>query len=254
MIVGAWPLDLDDATTTRAARAFAERLAQWQEKALREAKLATDWAVPNEAYETRGARAAASRSSRAMTGTRSAAEIVAFAERIAPAGAVNGLAQTLLKLTAPGRARHLSGHGVLGLQPGRSGQPTAGRFRRTHARTRHAHGRIADADLARRPDQAGADGANTRVAAALARTVSKAATSRSRRAGSLPITSLHSHGATGPMSRSRSSRAFHRGCCARARSRSRPAPGRTPRSLTDPCRPLVNIFDGEQVDHGTRRS
>ena len=33
-----------------------ERLAQWQEKALREAKLVTDWAVPNEPYEARGAR------------------------------------------------------------------------------------------------------------------------------------------------------------------------------------------------------
>ena len=29
-------------------------------------------------------------------------EIAAFVERIAPAGAVNGLAQLLLKLTAPG--------------------------------------------------------------------------------------------------------------------------------------------------------
>ena len=50
MIVGAWPLDLDlhdDAGRS----AFAERLGQWQEKALREAKLATDWSVPNEPYE-----------------------------------------------------------------------------------------------------------------------------------------------------------------------------------------------------------
>ena len=51
MIVGAWPLDL--LPTIRATRkSFAGRLAQWQEKALREAKLATDWAVPNENYES----------------------------------------------------------------------------------------------------------------------------------------------------------------------------------------------------------
>jgi (1->4)-alpha-D-glucan 1-alpha-D-glucosylmutase len=50
MIVGAWPPDLkvEDA---RACRAFAERLSRWQTKALREAKLATDWTEPNETYE-----------------------------------------------------------------------------------------------------------------------------------------------------------------------------------------------------------
>ena len=40
-----------DVTNREGRRAFAERLAQWQEKALREAKLATEWAVPNETYE-----------------------------------------------------------------------------------------------------------------------------------------------------------------------------------------------------------
>ncbi len=50
MIAGAWPLDLSiDDSAGRAA--FAQRLAAWQEKALREAKLATDWGCPNEAYE-----------------------------------------------------------------------------------------------------------------------------------------------------------------------------------------------------------
>ena len=65
MIVGAWPLDLgvDDA---EGRRAFAERLAQWQEKALREAKLATDWAEPNETYENAARELAAVRSSKGM--------------------------------------------------------------------------------------------------------------------------------------------------------------------------------------------
>jgi (1->4)-alpha-D-glucan 1-alpha-D-glucosylmutase len=51
MIVGAWPLDLspDDA---EAMTAFADRLADWQRKALREAKLRTSWTVQDEAYET----------------------------------------------------------------------------------------------------------------------------------------------------------------------------------------------------------
>jgi malto-oligosyltrehalose synthase len=100
MIVGAWPLDLgieDDA----GRHAFTDRLAQWQEKALREAKLATDWSVPNEDYER-----VAREFLRSLVGRYRypalLAEIVDFAQRIAPAGVVNSLAQTLLKFTAPG--------------------------------------------------------------------------------------------------------------------------------------------------------
>jgi len=50
-IVGAWPptLTIDD---TDGCKNFAERLVGWQQKALREAKLATDWIVPNEPYES----------------------------------------------------------------------------------------------------------------------------------------------------------------------------------------------------------
>jgi len=100
MIVGAWPLDLrtnDDS----GRKAFADRLAQWEEKALREAKLATDWALPNERYE---AAARALLTSLVATNASSALlnDLVAFAERISAGGAVNGLAQTLLKLTVPG--------------------------------------------------------------------------------------------------------------------------------------------------------
>ena len=100
MVVGAWPLDLD-IHDSEARSAFAQRLAQWQEKALREAKLATDWTEPNEAYEN------AARELLLALVEKNAApallgDIVAFAQRISAAGAVNGLAQTLLKLTVPG--------------------------------------------------------------------------------------------------------------------------------------------------------
>ena len=50
MIVGAWPLDLTLEDTVGRAT-FAQRLAGWQQKALREAKLRSDWADPNVAYE-----------------------------------------------------------------------------------------------------------------------------------------------------------------------------------------------------------
>jgi len=100
MIVGAWPLDLaiDD---DQGRAAFAERLAGWQEKALREAKLVTDWTSPNESYES-AAHAllmglVAERRTPALLD-----DIVHFINRISPAGAVNGLAQVLLKLTSPG--------------------------------------------------------------------------------------------------------------------------------------------------------
>jgi (1->4)-alpha-D-glucan 1-alpha-D-glucosylmutase len=97
-IVGAWPPDLglDD---TAACNDFAERMAGWQQKALREAKLATDWTTPNAAYES----AARGFLMRLFAGEGGLLpEIVRFARRIAPAGAANSLAQTLLKLTAPG--------------------------------------------------------------------------------------------------------------------------------------------------------
>src|SRR3954471_8124537 len=99
-IVGAWPLDLavgdDDGR-----RAFAERLVRWQEKALREAKLATDWIVPNQEYES-----AARDLTVSLVGQNTSPdllkEIAAFAHRVSAAGAVNSLAQILLKLTVPG--------------------------------------------------------------------------------------------------------------------------------------------------------
>jgi (1->4)-alpha-D-glucan 1-alpha-D-glucosylmutase len=98
MIVGAWPpaLALDDAV---GRTDFAERLAGWQQKALREAKLASDWATPNEAYES-AARGFLMRLFADEAGLLT--DIARFARRIGPAGAANGLAQILLKLTAPG--------------------------------------------------------------------------------------------------------------------------------------------------------
>ena len=98
MIVGAWPPDLavDDAP---ALSSFAARIAQWQQKALREAKQGSDWASPHEPYEA-AARVFVARLFAPQCGLLS--EIHAFARRIARAGTLNGLSQTLLKLTAPG--------------------------------------------------------------------------------------------------------------------------------------------------------
>ena len=98
MIIGAWPLDLDPADAA-GCQAFQERLAGWQQKALREAKLRTNWTAPNEAYE----RIAADFLTAVLRPDSAFRPVIqAFIERIAAAGGINGLAQTLLKLTVPG--------------------------------------------------------------------------------------------------------------------------------------------------------
>jgi len=96
-LIGAWPL----AATAEGLTDFQERVWGWWEKSIREAKLRSEWAAPDEAYEQAcrqfldgvfdGARATATRG-----------EIEAFATAIAPAGALNALSQTVLKYTAPG--------------------------------------------------------------------------------------------------------------------------------------------------------
>jgi malto-oligosyltrehalose synthase len=98
IIVAAWPteLELGDAP---GVQHFTDRLADYQLKAMREAKLATDWIVPDLEYED----AAKSFLYAIMADTDGfAAEAWRVAKRIGPAGAVNGLSQTLLKLTTPG--------------------------------------------------------------------------------------------------------------------------------------------------------
>ncbi|KAF0099453.1 MAG: maltose alpha-D-glucosyltransferase [Rhodospirillaceae bacterium] len=100
MVVGAWPLDLDRGDEA-GRKAFAERLCGWQQKALREAKLESDWAAVNESYEE----AARTLTLRLMVEDAMPDlldDLLSFVRRIAPAGAVNGLTQCLLKLTVPG--------------------------------------------------------------------------------------------------------------------------------------------------------
>jgi (1->4)-alpha-D-glucan 1-alpha-D-glucosylmutase len=97
-IIGAWPLGLTTADEDGLA-AYAKRLQAWQQKALREAKLCSDWSAPNEVYET----AASAYIDWLFGGPATLlSEMAEFARRIAPAGAANGLAQLLIKLTAPG--------------------------------------------------------------------------------------------------------------------------------------------------------
>lgn len=100
MLVGGWPLALrhDDA---EGVEALHQRLRQWWIKALREAKQLSSWGEPNAAYEQACLEFLAKLLDPAQAGD-FLAQLSAFAAAIAPAGAVNSLSQTALKLTAPG--------------------------------------------------------------------------------------------------------------------------------------------------------
>lgn len=115
-LVGAWPLDLSVENRT-AMTTFARRVAQWQTKALREAKSHSSWVEPNARHERASAeflfrvlglplelldQEADGVSSAGAGSPGLALQIQEFVEQIAPAGALNGLVQTVLRMTSPG--------------------------------------------------------------------------------------------------------------------------------------------------------
>ena len=99
-LVAAWPLGLLPEDRP-GVKALEERIAAWLEKALREAKRRTSWAAPDADYEG-ACRAFLAGLLDPERSADMAGELAAFAMRIAPAGAVNALGQTLLRMTCPG--------------------------------------------------------------------------------------------------------------------------------------------------------
>jgi len=99
-LVGAWPLDLST-SNAGALNDLRERVAGWRVKALREAKLRSSWAAPDEAYESANLAFL-----EAILDPAQSAQFIdllrGFVERIAPAAALNGLVQLALRCTAPG--------------------------------------------------------------------------------------------------------------------------------------------------------
>ena len=99
-LVGAWPLTLA-AGNRDGLSAFADRVAGWREKALREAKLRSSWAAPDTDYE--GVNQAWLRGLLDPERSRMFLEsLTRFVDRVAPAGAINGLVQAALRCTWPG--------------------------------------------------------------------------------------------------------------------------------------------------------
>lgn len=99
-LLGTWPLDLQ-LNDKAALDAYKNRLLAWQEKAIREAKLESQWTAPNTIYEE----ACAQFLTQLLTGDNTQAlrvDIAQAALSLAPGGAINGLVQTLLRMTIPG--------------------------------------------------------------------------------------------------------------------------------------------------------
>lgn len=121
-MIGAWPLELD-IEDTGAVADFAARIVQWQTKALREAKLSSSWFAPDLEYERRSAqyvyeslgwkpveagvpkpdfRQGPAEGFMHDPDAGLLRSLHGFVQSIASAGAVNSLAQTVLRLTSPG--------------------------------------------------------------------------------------------------------------------------------------------------------
>jgi (1->4)-alpha-D-glucan 1-alpha-D-glucosylmutase len=103
LLAGMWPMDTDLVSAPpRAARYdVVERVKAAMIKSVKEAKLHTSWLTPNETYENAVIRFV----ERVLTGAGGARFLTAFLplqERIAALGAINSLAQTAIKIGAPG--------------------------------------------------------------------------------------------------------------------------------------------------------
>jgi (1->4)-alpha-D-glucan 1-alpha-D-glucosylmutase len=97
-LVGAWPLA---APGPEEAAALTARIQQYMLKAAKEAKLSTSWINPNEAYDE-ALKGFVAKILVQEPKNRFLTDFLAFHPVIARLGMVNSLAQTLLKITAPG--------------------------------------------------------------------------------------------------------------------------------------------------------
>ncbi|MGH6943010.1 MAG: malto-oligosyltrehalose synthase, partial [Geminicoccaceae bacterium] len=99
-LIGAWPLEIESADDPGLGP-FAERIVGYMTKAVREAKLRTSWTAPDADYEA-GLERFVRRILDPADGRAFLAELLPLQAQVARAGAINGLAQALLKLTVPG--------------------------------------------------------------------------------------------------------------------------------------------------------
>ncbi len=100
-LLGTWPVEETGAAEFATRNDFEKRIQEYMVKAIREAMVYTRWTKPNEAHE-----AALQKFVAAILSPEMAPEFLAdfgeFHKSLAYFGMVNGLAQTLLKMTCPG--------------------------------------------------------------------------------------------------------------------------------------------------------
>lgn len=97
-LIGAWPLAPCDESQ---CRTFCDRIQAYMAKALKEAKVHTSWANPDEAYES-AVHLFIERLLDRSKPNPFMADFLPFQEQIAEYGMYNALSQVLLKITAPG--------------------------------------------------------------------------------------------------------------------------------------------------------
>lgn len=95
MLVGAWPLTIES-TDRQAVQAFAQRVEAWLRKVMREAKMRSEWAVPNQAYEQAAIGFLHAILDPARPG-RFVDELAQLAQNLGPAAATKGLTQLAIK-------------------------------------------------------------------------------------------------------------------------------------------------------------
>jgi (1->4)-alpha-D-glucan 1-alpha-D-glucosylmutase len=100
-LLGTWPVDLDGAPVSSVGQEFIKRIQRYMTKALKEAKLNTSWIQPNENWDD-AMQEFVARILEAGPRNKFLPAFLPVAAEIARLGAINSLAQTAIKLTAPG--------------------------------------------------------------------------------------------------------------------------------------------------------
>lgn len=100
-LLGTWPVELDGSARRRVEGDYVERIQNYMTKALNEAKLNTSWIRPNEPWLA-AMRDFVARILEPSTKNKFLPAFLPVAETVGRLGAINSLAQVLLKLTSPG--------------------------------------------------------------------------------------------------------------------------------------------------------
>ena len=100
-LLGAWPINADGSAAASASPEFVSRIQEYMAKALKEAKLNTSWIQPNSEWDSAMSDFVA-KILEPGSRNRFIAQFLPVVEEIGRLGMINSLAQTVIKLTAPG--------------------------------------------------------------------------------------------------------------------------------------------------------